>query len=193
MVNRKFSLIRINKKKVLQGFTLVELLVVMSIIGILATVMLSSFMSSQRRSRDAVRKSDLEQVGKALEMFYSDYEFYSLGSGGNIMACPYDDTTPTSCTWGANDDTGKMTDGKTIYFRELPNDPGEYRYYYKTLHNNAAFQLYAHLENTEDQNCINEGCTDIGLPPDVNCGGPSGHDCNFSITSANVTPKEVDE
>jgi len=192
MISRKSFLIKTNKEKVLQGFTLVELLVVMAIISILATVMLSGFRSSQRRSRDAVRKSDLEQIGKALELFYSDYEFYPPASGGKINACPYS-SPPALCTWGANDETGKMTDGKTIYFRELPEDPGKYQYYYKTLHSNTAFQLYAHLENTEDQNCVNEGCTDAELPTGVDCGSTSGPDCNFSITSANVTPKEIDE
>ena len=182
-----------NRKKVLQGFTLVELLVVISIISILATVMLNAFRSSQWRSRDAARKSDLEQVGKALEMFYSDHGFYPPGSGGKIGACPYSSSDSSDCTWGGVGDAGKMTDGETVYFRKLPSDPSGYSYFYRTIKNQQAYQLYAHLENTEDQNCINDGCTDTGLPAGVDCGGPSGSNCNFSITSANVTPKDIDE
>ena len=122
-------------------------------------------------------------------MFYSDYERYPSADGsGAIKACPYDtDQTDgdgsTACTWGDEDQA--MTDGKTYYMRTLPEDPSNGAYYYRTLYSNQAFQLYTHLENTEDQNCINEGCTNTGLPS-VNCGG----DCNYAVTSANVTPKD---
>jgi len=49
------------------GFTLIELLVVISIIGILASLALVSYGGAQKQSRDAVRRSDLEQYRNALE------------------------------------------------------------------------------------------------------------------------------
>ncbi|MGB9706948.1 MAG: type IV pilin protein, partial [Microgenomates group bacterium] len=58
------------------GFTLIELLVAVAILGILATVGLGSFQSSQMKGRDARRKSDLSQIQKALEMYYNDKGAY---------------------------------------------------------------------------------------------------------------------
>lgn len=49
-----------------KGFTLVELVVVISVIGILAMIILVAYPGYQQRSRDNVRKSDLQQVASAL-------------------------------------------------------------------------------------------------------------------------------
>ena len=58
------------------GFTLIELLVVIAIIGLLSSVVLASLTSARVKARDAKRLSDLRQVKIALELFYSQYEFY---------------------------------------------------------------------------------------------------------------------
>lgn len=59
-----------NHKQV-KGFTLLELLVVISIIAILITVGLTSFSTAQKKGRDAKRKSDIKEVQNALEQYYS--------------------------------------------------------------------------------------------------------------------------
>lgn len=56
-------------KKILKGFTLLEVLVVISIIGILTSLALLSFEPSQKRARDTQRKSDLKQFQTSLEGF----------------------------------------------------------------------------------------------------------------------------
>lgn len=171
------------------GFTLIELLVAITILGILSIVVLGGFRSSQMRSRDAKRKSDLKQIANALEMFYSDKGFYPNTNNGKIMGCPYTKDGSITCNWGASDYTSEFKDGDNdvIYFKSLPKDPSGFVYYY--ISNGQSFQLYAHLENNEDQNCINTNCSSEGLPSYANC-GDSGL-CNFAITSTNVTAKDL--
>ena len=55
-----------------KGFTLIELLIVISIIGILASLGLTTFTSAQAKGRDSVRKSDLAQLKRTLELAKSD-------------------------------------------------------------------------------------------------------------------------
>ena len=168
------------------GFTLVELLVVMTIIGILATLIVGGFRSSQMRGRDAQRKSDLKQLSNALEIFYSDYGKYPPAAGTQIAACSYNPANGTgvACAWG----TSEMTDGKTIYFKTIPKEPeGTRTYVYKVNSNQNKYQLYAHLENTEDKNCIGGDCTNPGITQ--TCGGTAV--CNFAVTSTNATATET--
>src|SRR5579872_7218341 len=53
-----------------QGFTLVELLVVIAIIAILAVIGLTVFTGLQRGARDAQRRADIEAITRALEAGY---------------------------------------------------------------------------------------------------------------------------
>jgi type II secretion system protein G len=59
-----------------KGFTLLELLVVISIIGLLSSVVLASVNSARENARDTKRISDLREVRTALEMYYTDNGFY---------------------------------------------------------------------------------------------------------------------
>lgn len=170
------------------GFTLVELLVVISIIGILASIGLVAFRSAQFRGRDAERKSDLKGLSSALELFYSDYGKYPSSSNGRIMACGYNSLTGvgTACTWGEGEfrDTHGGGNTKTIYFKVMPKDAvSEHTYYYRTVAVNSVadsgFQIYAYLENPQDPSVIST---------DVSCG--TNLNCNFAITSSNTTPFE---
>jgi prepilin-type N-terminal cleavage/methylation domain-containing protein len=62
-----------NKSK---GFTIVELLIVIVVIGILATLVLVTFTGIQQKARDSKRKTDLGAVQAALESYYSSNNTY---------------------------------------------------------------------------------------------------------------------
>lgn len=173
-----------------KGFTLVELLVVMAIIGILTTLVASNFRNSQIRGRDVVRKSDLKQLSEALDLFYSDHGRYpAANAAGEIMGCSYvptDPSTSANCTWG--DD--QMGDGNTVYFSTLPVDPVDLtqNYYYRIVDTVLfqSYQIFARLENSKDKSCLEGNCTaPSSIPLGADCG--TGITCNFAITSPNVT------
>lgn len=170
-----------------KGFTLIELMVVMAILGVLVTIALVSFRSSQMRGRDAQRKANIKEISSALELFYSDYQKYPSEVGGLMQGCPFDSATGTgaSCTWGEDE----FTDNKTIYFKVLPKDPSDsFNYYYRVVDPpvNQKFQLFAYLENVEDPACLGGDCA--SSPVAYSCG--SGKSCNFSMTSPNTDALE---
>jgi general secretion pathway protein G len=171
-----------------KGFTLVELLVVMAILGILVTLVAGGFRTAQMRGRDSKRKSDLKEIANALEVFYSDHNKYPDASGEQIEACPYNPSEGSEdCTWGLKE----FTDGKTVYFKIMPKDPvSSQNYVYRVQliadnANNQKYQLFARLENPEDQNCLGGDCANS--PVTHSCGG---HTCNFAVTSANTSPTD---
>jgi len=58
-------------KSKVSGFSLLELLVVISIIAVLLALGISSFNTAQKKARDAKRKNDVKDVSSALEQYYS--------------------------------------------------------------------------------------------------------------------------
>lgn len=118
-----------------KGFTLIELLVVISIIGVLASLVLANFNAARERTRDVQRKSDMDQVKKALRMYYNDNNLYPAG------ALP----------WGSAFQAGTM-----VYMKILPHDPsyqaaaGLPEYAYSQAAVGQDFCLWAGLENKSD-------------------------------------------
>ncbi len=61
-----------------KGFTLIELMVVIAIIGLLASIITVSLVSSKVKGRDAKRVADIRTLQLALETFYNDNGTYPL-------------------------------------------------------------------------------------------------------------------
>jgi prepilin-type N-terminal cleavage/methylation domain-containing protein len=55
-----------------QGFTLLELLVVIGIIGVLVSLATVAYTSAQRKSRDSRRQTDMRSIQSALEVYYAE-------------------------------------------------------------------------------------------------------------------------
>lgn len=76
-----------------RGFTLIELMIVITIISLVAAFGLAAnYRTAQKTARDGRRKSDLEQVRSALEMYRTDTESYPGGgySGlGGVLVPDY--------------------------------------------------------------------------------------------------------
>ncbi len=64
-----------------KGFTLIELLVVISIIALLASVVLVSLNSTRQKARDAKRAADMNQMAKALELYFDTNKSYPVYAG----------------------------------------------------------------------------------------------------------------
>ena len=65
------------------GFTLVELLVVMSIIATLVAILLPNFMGARDRAKDAQKIQDAYAIKNALRMYYNDNQAYPTPNGTN--------------------------------------------------------------------------------------------------------------
>ncbi|OGM18462.1 hypothetical protein A2686_02550 [Candidatus Woesebacteria bacterium RIFCSPHIGHO2_01_FULL_38_10] len=72
------------------GFTLIELLIVIAILGGLATILLMRFPASQRRARDARKRSDIKQYQVAMET-------YAARNRGNFFVALGNLATPANC------------------------------------------------------------------------------------------------
>jgi type IV pilus assembly protein PilA len=71
-----FMLIKIRKMLNRKGFTLIELMIVIAIIGILAAIAIPQFAAYRAKSYNSAAQSDLRNVKTNLEAFFADYQEY---------------------------------------------------------------------------------------------------------------------
>ncbi len=137
------------------GFTLVEIMLVIFIVGILTTVISVSIFSSQTKSRDAKRKTDLQTIGNAAEMYKTEFKHY-LCSG----SLPTDPCDPIVVTYISINDTAPhatavMTEFKK-YLTSVPEDPSPSRangdYWYGS--NGKAFITYILSEQIKSTTAV---------------------------------------
>lgn len=116
------------RKIITKGFTLIEILVVATIISMLSAGAFVSYSVVTKNSRNARRKTDLENIRVALEEYRRTKDIY-----------------PTSLTFG----TGSLTDdlGNT-YMSKIPQDPKSPTQVYYYTSTGADYTLASQLETT---------------------------------------------
>lgn len=104
------------------GWTLVELLVVLSLIMILASVAMSGYRTPVRAAKEAALKADLFVMHDAIDQYYADRGEYpeslhALVSAGYLRAIPVDPLTrvPDWDTIPADAEPGRLTSRIGIY------------------------------------------------------------------------------
>jgi general secretion pathway protein G len=87
-----------------QGFTLIELMVVMALIAVLAGIAVAIYGNSVTRSKEAVLRTDLFRMRDAIDQYYADKNKYpadlqTLVGEKYIRAIPQDPFTLSTETW----------------------------------------------------------------------------------------------
>lgn len=151
MVNFKISL-----KEESSGFTLVELIITLSILGVILMWMLLSFkpLTQICKAKDARRKADLNKIQNVLEDYYNDHNCY-----------------PPSFI---------CKESFKPYFSEIPCDPDGGSYGYSVAEGCSQwYRLYAKLCYKEDPDIVKVGCR-------TGCGPAGTSDYNYGVASTNV-------
>lgn len=112
------DLLNLGKKiRKTKGFTLVELLTVITIIGILVAFTTVSFVNAQQKGRDGKRKTDLKSIKAALTLYFNEYGNYPPSATDDPGGVGYDMeySSTSGGTWipGLN----------AKYIKALPKDP----------------------------------------------------------------------
>jgi general secretion pathway protein G len=87
-----------------RGFTLVELLVVISMISILAAMGVVQYRNSVQRTKETILKKDLFEIRDVIDQYYADKGKYpssldALVSDGYLRKIPVDPITNSADTW----------------------------------------------------------------------------------------------
>jgi len=87
-----------------RGFTLIELMVVMTIVALLIAVAVPRYFHSVDKARESTLKHDLNVMREAIDKFYGDHERYpasleELVSQHYLRAVPPDPITGSRETW----------------------------------------------------------------------------------------------
>lgn len=139
-----------------RGFTLIESLAVIAIIGVLATLVTVLSTRAQQQARDTKRKSDLYALSQGFEARALDKTCNSAGDVGKYPGI----TLGATDSWVRADllSEDESCNGFSQYLSRIPTDPRTEESYYFTLSPDARhFRLASTLERPSDK--LLEQCT----------------------------------
>ena len=113
------------------GFTLIEIMVVILILGLLATIVVQSLRGAADKAKRTKAQADLAEIKTALDRYYLDNGFYpTTDQGLNSLVSP-----PSSGRTPANYEAGG-------YIERLPSDPWGNQYFYQSDGNSYALKSF---------------------------------------------------
>jgi prepilin-type N-terminal cleavage/methylation domain-containing protein len=150
---------RIQNTKYRKGFTLIEMLIVITIIAVLASMILVGMGGARAKSRDARRIADLHNVMNALELYYSLKGSYLEGTYNSVAHWESFAATLTEAGIGVS---------------RIPKDPlNSTEYYYRYSGTTTNYVLGAALEQADislNDDIDSEDLTGTGLTMDCGSG-----------------------
>ena len=127
-----------------KGFSLIELLIVITIIGILAVAFLPSITTGPSRARDVQRIADMSDIALALELYYQDVGAFPSQTG---LLNPAQATSAADELASYFDNSAVPTDPQTSTANIVASPTGFY--YYKVCNSNQGYVIVANPENAK--------------------------------------------
>jgi len=115
-----------------QGFTLIEIMVVVVIIGVLAALVVPQIMNRPDQAKIVVAQGDVKAISAALEMYRLDNGSYPSTQQGLAALVAKPAGNPIPRNWN-----------KDGYLKQLPHDPWGNEYLYLSPGQHGAFDLYS--------------------------------------------------
>jgi general secretion pathway protein G len=135
-----------------EGFTLIELMVVILIIGLLATIVVQNLRSATDKAKRVKAQADISQIKSALDRYYLDAGSYPTSDQGlpALVASPTNGNDPKD--WGGP------------YIEKIPPDPWGHPYVYQSDGNEYLLKSYGAdgVEGGEGKNADIDGSSSGG-------------------------------
>lgn len=143
------------------GFTIVELLIVIVVIGILAAIVIVAYTGITREAKDSARIAKAKEIAKAIERYY-----VSNGSYPAVQDATGAETAPPACgstadNWGHCNRNKQLTDALEPFMKIDPTslsstapDAVGNNYYYTSSpnNNNQTYGFMIYLQGNRGQN-----------------------------------------
>lgn len=155
-----------------KGFTMVEALIVVLIIGLVGTFAAVAVNAARAKQRDAVRLSNVRQMQSALEDYFNESNAYPAGT-----ALPLGDSAESAC-FGSSGFAASCTGDDNVYLRVVVGTvdaglkgastcgtPERDAFCYTVREGGASYGIQFELENA---------LTQVGLAEGANCATPDG-------------------
>ncbi|MNQ30116.1 Type II secretion system protein G precursor [compost metagenome] len=121
-----------NLRRSQSGFTLIEIMVVVVILGILAALVVPQVMNRPDQAKVTVAKGDIKAIGAALDMYKLDNFAYPSTQQGLEALVSRPSGNPPAKNWS-----------KDGYLKKLPIDPWGNTYQYLSPGSKGTYDLYS--------------------------------------------------